>query len=86
MENNIDIDFYQDKDEEAFLTRWEAKYGPLEDETLDALYESIAQDIHQLIQEEKHELGAKYMYQEVAVGYSDYNAFNQLYLFSQSPK
>lgn len=86
MENNLDIDFYQDKDEEAFLNRWEAKYGPIEDEALNSLYESIAQAIHQSVQEETHQLGDKYLYQEVVVGYSDYNAFNQLYLFSQSPK
>lgn len=86
MENNLDIDFYQDKDEEAFLNRWEAKYGPIEDEDLNSLYESIAQAIYQSVQEETHQLGDKYFYQEVVVGYSDYNAFNQLYLFSQSPK
>lgn len=86
MENKIEIDFYHDKDEDAFLNQWEAKYGPLEDEALDELYLEIAKDIQQQIEEEKHKLGDKYMYQEVFVGYSDYNAFNQLYLFSQSPK
>lgn len=86
MEKTVDIDFYQDKDEETFLNSWENKYGSIEDENIDALYQGIAQDIHQLIQKEEHELGDKYFYQEVFVGYSDYNAFNQLYLFSQSPK
>lgn len=86
MENSVDMDFYHDKDEEAFLNQWEAKHGLLEDEALDALYLEIAQAIHQQIQEETHELGDRFVYQDVFVGYSDYNAFSQLYLFSQSPK
>lgn len=86
MENNVDIDFYQDKDEVAFLDGWEAKQGSIEDDAIDSLYQEITLDIHQQVQEKQHELGDKYHYREVFVGYSDYNAFNQLYLFSQSPK
>lgn len=86
MENNVEIDFYNDKDEEVFLNQWEAKYGSLADETIDAMYQEIAHDIQQQIQEGKHKLGNRYVYQEVFVGYSDYNTFNNLYLFSHSRK
>lgn len=86
MENTVDIDFYHDKDEEAFLEAWEIKHGELEDSAIDALYQEIAQDIHQQIKTEKHELGNKYVYQEVLVGYSDYNTFNNLYLFGRSKR
>lgn len=86
MENSLDIDFYQDKDENIFLEAWEAKYGELEDSAIETLYQEIAQDIHQQINTEQHKLGKKYVYREVFVGYSDYNTFNNLYLFSQSKR
>lgn len=83
MENTMDIDFYQDKDEDAFLDAWEEKYGELEESEIDALYQAIAEDIHQQVEAQEHKLGKKYVYKEVFVGYSDFNNFNQLYLFSQ---
>ncbi|MBM6614649.1 hypothetical protein JTF06_07075 [Desemzia sp. RIT804] len=86
MENALDIDFYQDKDEEAFLEAWETKYGELEDSAIDALYQEIAQNVHQQVNTENHKLGDKYFYQQVFVGYSDYNTFNNLYLFTQSKR
>ena len=86
MENMLDIDFYQDKDEEAFLVAWEAKYGELDEAAIDALYQEIAQDTQQQLKAETHKLGNKYVYQEVFVGYSDYNTFNNLYLFGQSKR
>ena len=84
MENTIDIDFYQDKDEDAFLDAWEKKYGELEESEIDALYQAIAEDIHQQVETQEHKLGKKYVYKEVFVGYSDFNNFNRLYLFSQN--
>ena len=83
MENTIEIDFYQDKDEDTFLDAWEKKYGELEESEIDALCQAIAEDIHQQVEAQEHKLGKKYVYKEVFVGYSDFNNFNQLYLFSQ---
>ena len=83
MGNTIEIDFYQDKDEDTFLDAWEKKYGELEESEIDALYQAIAEDIHQQVEAQEHKLGKKYVYKEVFVGYSDFNNFNQLYLFSQ---
>lgn len=36
----VDIEFYKEQDEEAFLERWEAKFGEIED--IDAFYQTIA--------------------------------------------
>lgn len=85
MTDHSDSDFYQSKDEAAFLDAWETKYGPLDNESnLEKLYQEIALDIHEKIQNHEHKLGDKYYYQDVFVGYSDYSAFNKLYLFSRS--
>lgn len=76
----VDIDFYREKDEVAFLDRWEAKHGQIED--LDQLYQEIATTVAAGYQAGSVELGKKYVYQEIVVGYVDYNTFNELFLFS----
>ncbi|QQP69910.1 hypothetical protein JHE06_09935 [Carnobacterium sp. CS13] len=86
MAEQVDIDFYQEKDEAAFLEAWEAAYGPISNEEIDELYKKIALDIHEKVQNETIKLGDSYRYKEVLVGYCDYNSFNQLYLFSQTKK
>lgn len=86
LTEEVDIDFYQDKDEEAFLEAWEEKFGPITNEDIDSLYKKIASDIQEKVQAEEVKLGKKYVYQEVLVGYSDYSAVNNLFLFSQSKR
>nr|WP_236253499.1 hypothetical protein [Carnobacterium sp. CS13] len=86
LAEQVDIDFYQEKDEAAFLEAWEAAYGPISNEEIDELYKKIALDIHEKVQNETIKLGDSYRYKEVLVGYCDYNSFNQLYLFSQTKK
>lgn len=86
LAEQVEIDFYQEKDEAAFLEAWEAAYGPIADEEIDTLYKKIALDIHEKIQNETIKLGESYRYKEVFVGYCDYSSFNQLYLFSQTKK
>ncbi|WP_211249875.1 hypothetical protein [Carnobacterium funditum] len=86
LAEEVDIDFYQDKDESAFLEAWEEKYGPITNDEIDELYQKIALDIREKVQTEQIKLGKKYMYQEVLVGYCDYSAGNNLFLFGQSKK
>ena len=86
LAEQVDIDFYQEKDEAAFLEAWEAAYGPILNEKIDELYKKIALDIHEKVQNETIKLGDSYRYKEVLVGYCDYSSFNQLYLFSQTKK
>ncbi|MEG0553267.1 MAG: hypothetical protein RR439_06155 [Carnobacterium sp.] len=86
LTEEVDIDFYQDKDEEAFLEAWEEKFGPITNEDIDSLYKKIALDIQKKVQDDEVKLGKKYVYQEVLVGYSDYSAVNNLFLFSQSKR
>lgn len=86
LTEEVDIDFYQDKDEEAFLEAWEEKFGPITNEDIDSLYKKIALDIQKKVQDDEVNLGKKYVYQEVLVGYSDYSAVNNLFLFSQSKR
>ena len=45
MTEQAEIDFYLDKDEDTFLEAWENKYGELNDEQIEELYQEIAQDI-----------------------------------------
>lgn len=77
------IDFYREKDEQAFLDNWQAKYGKLTDDEIDTLYESIADAIDEAVKEETHELGTVFVYKDIAVGKSDFNSFNALYIFEQ---
>ena len=86
MAEQVEIDFYLDSDEEAFLESWENKYGQLNDEQLEELYHAIAQDIESKHQSGEHQLGKKYVYQDIVVGYSDYSAFNNWFLFSSSKR
>ena len=84
LAKEVDIDFYQDKDEIAFLEAWEEKYGSITNDDIEELYQKIASDIQEKIQAEQIKLGKKYVYQDVLVGYYDYSAANNLFLFSQS--
>ncbi|MCC5890473.1 MAG: hypothetical protein JJU01_07875 [Alkalibacterium sp.] len=77
------IDFYRDKDEQAFLDAWEAAHGELSDEELDQLYADIAEDIKKAVEAGTHELGKPFIYKDVTVGKSDYNTFHAVYLFEQ---
>lgn len=77
------IEFYRNKDEEAFLHAWEAKHGVLSEKETDNLYIKIADTIDRQVKEGKHELGDLFEYKEVPVGRSDYNSFYNLYLFEQ---
>ncbi|MGB3161604.1 MAG: hypothetical protein WBA84_10195 [Carnobacterium sp.] len=86
LAEEVDIDFYQDKDETAFLEAWEEKFGPITNEEIDILYKKIALDIEEKFKTEQIKLGKKYVYQEVLVGYCDYNTANNLFLFGQSKK
>lgn len=80
---DLSIDFYRDKDEQAFLDAWEASYGELSDEELDKLYAEIASDIKQAVEDGTHELGKPYVYKDITVGKSDFNTFHSVYLFEQ---
>lgn len=83
MEETVDIDFYRERDEGAFLDSWESAHGEISDDELDELYAKIASDIHQKIQSGEHELGDLFVYEGVPVGESDYNEFHNLYLFKE---
>jgi len=82
----VEIDFYLDSDEEAFLESWENKYGQLDGEQIENLYQAMAQDIEEKYKSGEHKLGKKYVYQDIVVGYSDYSAFNNWFLFSSTKK
>lgn len=75
------IDFYRGKDEEAFLTRYKDKIGSLTEDEIDELFAKIADQIDQDVKTEEHELGDEYYYQGVRVGRSDFNEKHNLYLF-----
>lgn len=77
------IDFYRDKDEQAFLDAWEAAHGELSEEELDQLYAAIAEAVREAVQEGTHELGKPFVYKNVTVGKSDFNSFHSVYLFEQ---
>lgn len=83
MENQVDMDFYKGRDEEAFLEAWEAKHGSVSEEELDELYVRIAESIHYAIKNGKHKLGEEFVYEGITVGQSDYNEFHRLYLFTE---
>lgn len=76
----VDIDFYHEKDEAAFLDKWEAEKGEITD--LDEFYQKMAQALKAGYDAGTVILGKKYVYQDVVVGYVDYNTFNELFLFS----
>jgi len=80
---NLFIEFYRGKEEQAFLDAWFNKYNELNEDEIDDLYEKIADAIQQDVKEGKHELGDVYEYQGVKVGKSDFNEFHNLYLFEQ---
>jgi len=77
------IEFYRGKDEQAFLNAWYEKYGKLSERDIDELYENIATTIDKDLNNENHELGKEYVYNGVPVGRSDFNEFYNLYLFEQ---
>ncbi|GEK91914.1 hypothetical protein [Alkalibacterium kapii] len=83
--DDVMIEFYKSKDEQAFLERWESAHGTLTEEQTDELYADIADAIDEAIKSEKHELGETFMYEGVKVGRSDFNVFHSLYLF-EAPK
>ena len=76
----VDIDFYHEKDEQAFLDKWEAEKGSIED--IDLFYSELAEGVEEAYQAGTVKLGKKFVYQDVVVGYVDYNTFNNLFLFS----
>lgn len=75
------IEFYKGKDEQAFLDAWQAKYGELNEDETDELYAEIADAIDEAVKNGEHKLGQLYEYKDVVLGKSDYNAFYALYLF-----
>lgn len=75
------IEFYKGKDEQAFLDRWQKEHGTLSEEQIDELYADIADAIDEAVKKGEHELGETYIYQGVEVGRSDFNAFYSLYIF-----
>lgn len=86
MAEQVEIEFYLDSDEVTFLESWENKYGELNEEQLEKVYQEIAQDIETKYQSGEHQLGKLFLYKEIAVGYSDYSTFNNWFLFSASKK
>lgn len=78
------IDFYRGKDEEAFLSAWEAEHGKLSDEAIDDLYADIADAVDEAVKNGTHELGESFSYKNVKVGRSDFNTFHSLYIFEES--
>ncbi len=82
MEENY-IDFYKGKDEEAFLSAWEAEHGKLSEEAIDELYAEIADAVDEAVKKGTHELGEPFIYQNVTVGRSDFNTFHSLYIFEE---
>lgn len=77
------IDFYREKDEQAFLEAWQSEHGKLSDDEVDTLYENIADAIDEAVKEESHELGTPFIYENITVGKSDFNTFYSLYIFEQ---
>lgn len=77
------IDFYRGKDEEAFLSAWQEKHGQLTEDEIDDLYTEIADAVDQAVKDGTHEIGEPYVYKEVTVGKSDFNAFHSLYVFEE---
>ncbi|MCC5894219.1 MAG: hypothetical protein JJU16_02025 [Alkalibacterium sp.] len=77
------IDFYREKDEQAFLDMWQSAHGKLSDDEIDALYEEIADAIDAAVKEGSHELGSVFEYKGITVGKSDFNTFYALYIFEQ---
>lgn len=77
------IDFYREKDEQAFLESWQAKHGQLTDDEIDTLYENIADRVDEAVKDGSHELGSPFVYKEITVGKSDFNSFYSLYIFEQ---
>lgn len=77
------IDFYREKDEQAFLETWQKAYGKLTDEEIDTLYETIADAIDEAVKSGSHELGSPFVYKDITVGKSDFNTFYSLYIFEQ---
>ncbi|WP_423188478.1 hypothetical protein ACO1PF_07645 [Alkalibacterium sp. f15] len=75
------IEFYKEKDEQAFLDVWQEKYGQLTDDEIDQLYADIADAIDAAIKEGEHRLGQPYEYKDVLIGKSDFNSFHSLYIF-----
>ncbi|MBT2731949.1 MULTISPECIES: hypothetical protein [Carnobacterium] len=86
MADQVEIEFYLDSDEVTFLESWEDKYGELNEEQLEKLYQEIAQDIESKYQSGEHQLGKSFSYKEVKVGYSDYSTFNNWFLFSAAKR
>ncbi|GEN50870.1 hypothetical protein [Alkalibacterium pelagium] len=82
MEENY-IDFYKGKDEEAFLSAWEAEHGKLSEEAIDELYAEIADAVDEAVKKGTHELGEPFIYKNVTVGRSDFNTFHSLYIFEE---
>lgn len=83
MNEEVFIEFYRGKDEQAFLEAWKTTYGSLSEEEIDELYTDIAEEIDKQVKTEEHELGEIFVYQDIPVGKSDYNGFYNLYLFEQ---
>lgn len=81
MMSEVFMDFYRGRDEEAFLERWKRRYGALTDDEIDALYAMIATAIDTDVKTNYHQIGKMYTYKTIPVGYSDYSAIEQLYLF-----
>lgn len=75
------IEFYKGKDEQAFLDTWQEKHGTLTDDEIDDLYAEIADAIDKDVKNGDHKLGEPYEYKGILLGRSDFNAFYSLYLF-----
>jgi cystine transport system permease protein len=83
MAEELFIEFYRGKDEQAFLDGWKTKYGEPSEGEIDEIYAAVADEIHRQVKEGQHELGDTFEYKGVVVGKSDYNEFHYLYLFEQ---
>lgn len=83
MQDELNIDFYRDRDEDTFLQAYETAYGELTEDQIDALYEDIARAISKEIDEGTHRLGKPFLYKDVLVGTSDFSQTHSLYLFTQ---
>ncbi|GAA0370118.1 hypothetical protein GCM10008932_22100 [Alkalibacterium iburiense] len=77
------IDFYRGKDEEAFLSAWQEKFGQLTEDEIDELFAEIAEAIDKAVKDGTHKIGDPFVYKEVTVGTSDFNAFHSLYVFEE---
>lgn len=71
----VDIDFYHEKDENAFLDKWEAEKGEITD--IDQFYQEIALAAKTAYEAGTVNLGKKFVYQDVVVGYVDYNTLDR---------